>query len=45
MARPITPDPRRPEVSKRAWDKSVRQWRMDLKALAADGLAADGPDL
>lgn len=36
VARPVTPDPRQPEVSKRAWEKSVRQWRMDLKALAAD---------
>ena len=32
-----------------AWEKSVRQWRMDLKALASGGLAsagavwADGP--
>ena len=43
--RPSTPNPRQPEVSKRAWEKKVRQWRMDLKALAADGLAADGPDL
>ena len=42
FARPVTPDPRQPEVSKRAWEKSVRQWRMDLKALAADGLAAAG---
>ena len=39
LARPLTPDPRQPEVSKRAWEKSVRQWRMDLKALVADGLA------
>ena len=36
MARPITPDPRRPEVSKRGWEKSVKDWRMELKALAAD---------
>ena len=35
-ARPLSPDPRRPEVSKRAWEKSVRHWRMKLKALAAD---------
>ena len=39
LARPLTPDPRQPEVSKRAWEKSVRQWRMDLKALVTDGLA------
>ena len=38
----VTLDPRQPEVSKRAWEKSVRQWRIDLKALAADGLAAAG---
>ena len=38
-ARPETPDPWQPEVSKRAWEKSVRQWRMDMKALVADGLA------
>ena len=42
FARPVTPDPRQPEVSKRAWEKCVRQWRMDLKALVADGLAAAG---
>ena len=41
-ARPATPDPRQAEVSKRAWEKSVRQWRMDLKALAAGGLGAAG---
>ena len=29
-------------MSKRAWEKSVRQWRMDLKAFAAGGLAAAG---
>ena len=40
FARPVTPDPRKPEVSKRAWEKWVRGWRMDLKALARDGLAA-----
>ena len=39
LTRPVTPDPRQPEVSKRAWEKSVRQWRLDLKALVADGLA------
>ena len=39
FARPVTPDPRQPEVSKRAWEKSARQWRMDMKALVADGLA------
>ena len=39
LARPLTPDPWQPEVSKRAWEKSVRQWRMDLKALVTDGLA------
>ena len=38
-ARPETPDPWQPEVSKRAWEKSVRQWRQDIKALVADGLA------
>ena len=49
FARPATPDPRQADVSKRAWEKSVRQWRMDLKALASGGLAsagaawADGP--
>ena len=38
FARPSTPNPRQAEVSKRAWEKGVRQWRMDLKALAG-GLA------
>ena len=35
--RPVTPDPRRqPEkVSKRAWDRIVREWRRDLKAGSA----------
>ena len=42
VARPATPDPRQADVSKRAWEKSVRQWRMDLKAFAAGGLAAAG---
>ena len=37
--RAATPDPRQPEVSKRAWEKGVRQWRMDLIALAGGGLA------
>jgi len=37
FARPSTPDPRQAEVSKRAWEKRVRQWRMDLKALAGGG--------
>ena len=35
--RASTPDPRQAEVSKRAWEKGVRQWRMDLKALAVAG--------
>ena len=43
-ARPETPDPWQPEVSKRAWEKSVRQWRMDMKALVADGLAGRADD-
>ena len=34
-ARPLTPDPRQPEVSKRAWERLVREWRMQLKALIA----------
>lgn len=42
FARPSTPNPRQAEVSKRAWEKGVRQWRMDLKALAGGGLAAAG---
>ena len=37
VARPATPDPRQADVSKRAWEKSVRLWRMDLKAFAARG--------
>ena len=40
FARPSTPNPRQAEVSKRAWEKGVRQWRMDLKALAGGGVAA-----
>ena len=43
-ARPETPDPWQPEVSKRAWEKSARQWRMDMKALVADGLAGRADD-
>ena len=35
VARPVTPDPWQP-MSKRAWEKRGRQWRMELKALAAD---------
>ena len=42
FARPVTTDPRQPELSKRAWERSVRQWRMDLKAFVADDLAAAG---
>ena len=42
VARPATPDPRQADVSKRAWEKIVRQWRMDLKAFAAGGLYAAG---
>ena len=44
FARPATPDPRQEEVSKRAWQKSARQWRMDLKALADRGLDARAHD-
>ena len=42
VARPATPDPRQADVSKRAWKKIVRQWRMALKAFAAGGLYAAG---
>ena len=42
VARPATPDPRQAHVSNRAWKTSERQWRMDLKAFAAGGLAAAG---
>ena len=42
FARPTTPDPRQAHVSKRAWQKRMRQWRMDLKEFAARGLAAGG---
>ena len=41
FARPSTPNPRQAGVSKRAWEKGVRQWRMDLKAFAGGGLAPD----
>ena len=39
-ARPPTPNPRQAEVSKRVWEKCVRQWRMHLKALAPGPVAA-----
>ena len=40
FARPPTPNPRQAEVSKRAWEKGVKQWRMDLKALVPRPVAA-----
>ena len=44
-ARPPTPDPRNEEISKRSFEKLVKQWRTDLKeeALAAGGLAVVHP--
>ena len=34
VPRPNTPDPTERMLSKRAWERGVQQWRMDLKAVA-----------
>ena len=44
FARPATPDPRQKELPRRAFERGMRQWRMDLKALAASGLDARAHD-
>ena len=32
--RPRTPDPIDRKLSKRAWERSVQQWRIDLRAIS-----------
>eukprot|EP00959_Pyramimonas_sp_CCMP1952_P280467 5862587-Pyramimonas_sp.AAC.1 len=34
--RPTTPDPRQPEVGRRAWDRATRQFKADLSAFVAE---------
>lgn len=38
--RPLTPNPRQAQVSTRAWEKSVFQWRKDLRQPSAEGVWA-----
>ena len=53
VPRPKTPDPTDRKLSKRAWERGVQQWRMDLKSVVANLPTAsgavividDGPDL
>ena len=36
VPRPQTPDPGDRKLSKRAWERGVQQWRMDLKGVVAN---------
>ena len=38
--RPLTPNPRKAQVTKRAWETSVFQWRKDLRQPSAEGVWA-----
>ena len=43
VPRPKTPDPTNRKLSKRAWERGVQQWRMDLKGAVANLPTASGP--
>ena len=46
VPRPKTPDPTDRKLSKRAWERGVQQWRMDLKGVVQNlPIIVDGPGL
>ena len=46
VPRPKAPDPTDRKLSKRAWERGVQQWKMDLKGVVQTlPIVVDGPGL